>query len=186
MLSEKTVKPDLYTTYPLSSLLIYNGVTTLHYLFGGLGIIIGYNFTWIAYLLGLLYLAFAFGQMYIMMPLVVCPNCVYYHLKDSLCISGMNVVAKKVAPAGDIKNFGRRGQGLFCHNNLYMAAKIVPLIIMIPALIWNFSFVLLAIFLAVVGLLAYRIFVLFPKIACVHCRAKNICPNAASMGLSNK
>jgi hypothetical protein len=67
-----------------------------------------------------------------------------------------------------------------------MAAKVVPIIAMIPALILNFSFLLLAIFLAVVGLLLFRIFVVFPQIACVHCRAKNICPNAKAMGLSKQ
>jgi hypothetical protein len=35
----------------------------------------------------------------------------------------------------------------------------------------------------VVGLLLYRFFVIFPKIACVHCSVKNICPNAEAMGL---
>ncbi len=180
-------KTEAYTVYPLSSLLIYNGVTVLHYLLGGMGIIFGYNASWIAYLAGCLYLVFAFVQMYVLMPLVVCPNCVYYRLKDSLCISGMNVVSKRIAKAGDVKAFAaRRSEGLLCHNNLYMAAKIIPIIAMLPALILNFSFGLLAIFLAVVGLLLFRIFVIFPKIACVHCRAKNICPNAEAMGLSNK
>ncbi len=27
---------------------------------------------------------------------------------------------------------------------------------------------------------------LFTRIVCIHCRAKNICPNAQSMGLSGK
>lgn len=124
--------------------------------------------------------------MYVLMPLMVCPNCVYYRLKDSLCISGLNLLSKKIAPQGDIKDFADRGEGLFCHNNLYMAAKILPIVAMIPALILNFSFSLLVVFLAVVGLFLFRIFVVFPKIACVHCRAKNICPNAEAMGLSSR
>jgi hypothetical protein len=173
-----------YTRYPLSSLLIYNGVTILHYLLGGIGIILGYSFSWIGYPLGFLYLAFAFIQMYLIMPLAVCPNCVYYRLKDSLCISGLNVISQKVAKEGDIKDFPKRAEGRFCHNNLYMAAKIVPIVVMIPALILNFSFPLLVIFLAVVGLLLLRIFVIFPKIACVHCRAMNVCPNAKAMGFA--
>ena len=178
---------NLYTRYPLSSLLIYNGVTVLHYSLGGIGLILGYNFTWYAYLLGVSYLVFAFGQMYVMMPLVVCPTCVYPRLDNALCISGLNVVAKRVAKPGNIKDFARiRGEGLLCHNNLYMAAKIFPIVAMLPALFLNFSWLLLTLFLAVVGLLVYRIFVIFPKIACVHCRAKNICPNARSMKLSDK
>jgi hypothetical protein len=179
-------KVSAYTRYPLSSLLIYNGATALHYLLGGIGIMLGYNFSWGAYLLGFLYLTFAFVQMYVLMPLMVCPNCVYYKWDDSRCISGMNLVSRRVAGEGDVKDFAQRGEGLLCHNNLYMAAKILPIVAMIPALILNFSSLLLGIFLAVVGLLVFRIFVIFPKIACVHCRAKNMCPNAEAMGLSDR
>lgn len=186
MASSSSVKVNGYTYYPISSLLIYNGVTLAHYLLGGFGIILGYRFSWLAYLLGSLYLAFAFIQMYVLMPLLVCPNCVYYKLKDSLCISGLNVVSKKVARSGNINNFAQRSEGLLCHNNLYLAAKIFPILAMLPGLFLNFSVSLLVIFLVVVGLLLFRIFVIFPKVACVYCRAKNICPNARAMGLSRQ
>ncbi len=175
-----------YTIYPLSSLFIYNGITLLHYLLGAAGIIIGYGFSPVVSLLGGLYLVLALGQMYILMPLTVCPHCVYYKLKGSRCISGLNLVSKKVVGEGQIKKFAGRGQGLLCHNNLYLGAKVIPILVMIPALVLNFSVLLLALFVAVVGLLLYRIFVVFPKVACVHCRAKKICPNAQSMGLTPK
>ena len=185
-MSSTSLRVQAYTRYPLSSLLIYNGATALHYLLGGFGIMLGYNFSRAAYLLGFLYIAFAFVQMYVLMPLMVCPNCVYYKWDDSRCISGLNLVSRRVAREGDVKDFAQRGEGLLCHNNLYMAAKILPIVVMIPALILNFSLLLLVIFLAVVGLLVFRMFVIFPKIACVHCRAKNICPNAEAMGLSDR
>ena len=185
MPSNKKAKAKLYTRYPLSSLLIYNGATILHFVLGGIGIILGYNSSWAGYTFGSLYLAFSFVEMYVMMPLTVCPNCVYYRMKDSLCISGLNVISKKVAKEGDPKDFPKRGKGLFCNNNLYMAALVVPIIAMIPALILNFSFSLLAIFLAVVGLLLFRFFVIFTKIACVHCYAKYKCPQAEAMGVRN-
>lgn len=38
--------------------------------------------------------------------------------------------------------------------------------------------------LLLVALLAFRFFYVFPRVSCVHCRAKNACPNARSMGLS--
>jgi hypothetical protein len=174
-----------YTQYPSSHVLIYNGTTVLHYLLGGIGIILGYIFSWIGYLIGALYLVFAFVQMYVIMPLTVCPNCVYYRLKNALCTSGLNVLSQKMAKGGTLKDFPNRGKGLFCHNHLYIAALIIPLFAMLPALILNFSFLLLAIFFAVVGLLLFRFFVIFPKIACIHCRAKNACPNAKAMGFSN-
>ena len=71
-------------------------------------------------------------------------------------------------------------------NNLYIAALVIPIIAMVPALIINFSFILLAILIALVGLLLFRFFVIFTKIACVHCRAQNICPQAKSMGFGSR
>jgi hypothetical protein len=66
-----------------------------------------------------------------------------------------------------------------------MAALFALVIAMIPAIILNFSFLLLAILPAVVGLLLFRFFVVFTKIACIHCRAKKVCPNAVAMGIHN-
>ncbi len=184
MSSKKSAKAEVYTRYPPSSLLFYNGVTILHFLLGGIGIILGYNFSsWAAYVFGALYLLFAFVQMYVMMPLTVCPNCEYYRTENSLCASGLNWVSRKIAKQGDPKDFPKRAQGPFCHNNLYMAALFIPIIAMIPALVVNFSYLLLAIFVAVVGLLLLRFFVLFTRVACVHCRAKYECPNAERTGV---
>jgi hypothetical protein len=53
-------------------------------------------------------------------------------------------------------------------------------------LIVNFSVVLLIIFLAVVGLLLFRFFVIFPRIACLHCSAKYMCPQAETMGVRDR
>jgi|GEM_PF-2498238 len=44
---EPKAKAEVYTRYPISSVLIYNGTTILHYLFGGIGITLGYNIPWI-------------------------------------------------------------------------------------------------------------------------------------------
>ena len=175
-------KIQIYTRYPLANILIYNGTTVAHYLLGGTGIILAYN-SWIGYLIGLLYIAFSFLEMYVHMPLKVCPNCVYYKLENSRCISGLNVVSRKIAKKGDVKDFSSRAQGPFCPNNLYIASLALPIIAMIPALIIDFSIPVLIILLVVVGLLVFRFFVIFPKIACVHCRAKTICPQAQSMNL---
>ena len=119
-------------------------------------------------------------------PRRFCPNCVYYGMKGAVCISGLNVVSAKIAKKGDIKDFPKRARGLLCHNNMYIASLAIPVVAMIPALIINFSFSLLAIFILVLGLLLFRFFVLFTRIVCLHCQAKNICPNAQQMGLSNK
>lgn len=182
-MSRESSKAEVYTRYPLSSILVYNGATILHFLLGGIGMMVGYRLSWASYLSCGLYLAFSFIEMYVMMPLTVCPNCVYYRMENSRCISGMNVISRKVAKEGNPKDFPKRGDGLFCNNNLYVAALAFPILAMIPALVLNFSFLLLAIFLAVMGLLLSRFFVIFKKIACVHCRAKYTCPQAGSLGV---
>ena len=174
---------QVYTKYPLSSILTYNGTTILHFVLGGIGIIFGYN-SLIGYILASSYLVFSFAEMYVHMPLKVCPNCVYYKLDNSICISGLNVLSRKIAKEGNTKDFPNRAKGLFCSNNLYIAALVIPIIAMVPALIINFSFILLVILLVVVGLFLFFFFIIFTRIACVHCRSKNICPQAKSMGLS--
>lgn len=180
-----TTKSDLYTRYPLSSILIYNGATVAHYVLGGIGIFVGYA-SWVGYLLGSLYLAFSFTEMYVHLPLKVCSNCVYYRLDNSRCVSGLNLVARKTAKQGSVGAFPNRAKGPFCPNNLYMASLAIPIIAIIPALALTFSLPVLFILLALVVLLLFRFFVIFPKIACVHCRAQNICPQAQSMGFGKK
>jgi hypothetical protein len=178
-------KPNLHTRYPLSSVLIYNGTTVVHYVLGGIGIILGYG-SWIGYSLGSLYLVFSFLEMYVHMPLKVCCNCVYYKLDNSLCIAGLNLWSKKIAKEGNVKAFPNRASGPLCPNNLYLASLVIPIVAIIPALLLNFSLPVLVILLVIMGLLLFRFFVIFPKIACVHCRAQNICPQAKSMGFGKK
>jgi hypothetical protein len=179
-------KAKLYQRYPAASILIYNGATVLHFLLGGIGIALGYSFAaWAGTLFGALYLVLALAEMYIVMPLAVCPNCVYYRMSGAVCIAGMNVISRKIAQAGDARDFAKRAEGVLCPNNLYLASLILPLIAMLPALAVNFSFLLLALFLAVLGLLLFRFFVIFPKIACLHCHAKFKCPQAGAMGIRN-
>ncbi|MFX1297712.1 MAG: hypothetical protein ACFFD2_23045 [Promethearchaeota archaeon] len=184
--SKNKEKAKLYTKFPISSVLIYDSVTTLHYLAGGFGIILGYIFSWIGILFGLIYFLFAFVQMYILMPLWVCPNCVYYRLEDSRCVSGLNKISKKIAKEGNPDDFPKRGEGVLCYNNIYMASFFIPIIAIIPALILNFSFLVLGLLLSVIGLLVFRFFVIFPKIACLHCNAKYKCPVAEKIGVCDK
>ncbi len=179
-------KAELYKRYPSTSILTYHGSTVLHFVLGGIGIALGYGFAaWAGTLFGALYLVLALAEMYVLMPLTVCPNCVYYRMSEAVCITGLNGVARKIAKAGDARDFPKRAQGALCPNNLYLASLVIPLIAMLPALAVNFSFLLLALFLAVLGLLLFRFFVIFPKLACLHCHAKFRCPQAEAMGVRN-
>ena len=60
----------------------------------------------------------------------------------------------------------------------------MPLVAIVPGLMLNFSLVVLALFLAVLGLLIFRFLVVFQKTACVRCMAKKSCPNAEAMGFN--
>jgi hypothetical protein len=176
--------PKVFKSYPPSSVLLYNATTDAHFVLGGLGIIIGYGWTVLAWLAGLAYMAVAFGQMYIMMPLSVCPNCVYYRLEDGTCVSGLNRVSRRIAKEGDLEDFPKRAGGPLSHNKFYMGSLILPIIAILPGPYLNFSIPLLLIWLAVLGLMLFRFFVVFKRVACVHCMARKRCPNAQAMGLS--
>ena len=120
------------------------------------------------------------------MPLTVCPNCVYYRMKDSRCVSGLNIISRKLAKEGNPDDFPKRAEGFFCYNNIYMATLFFPIVASVPALIFNFSLFLLTAFLLVLGLLIFRFFVIFPKIACLHCNAKFTCPIGEKIGVRDK
>ncbi len=176
----------VYTKFPFYRVIIYEFTTILHYILGGIGLIIGYIFLSWGFLIGSIYLVFAFLQMYVLMPLIVCPNCVYYRMENGRCVSGLNKISQKIAKEGNPEDFPKRAEGIFCYNNIYMAALFIPIIGLIPALILNFSLILLGIFLVVLGLLLFRFFVLFPKIACLHCSAKYTCPIGEQIGVRDK
>jgi hypothetical protein len=175
----------LYVRYPLPHVVLYDGVTALHFLLGGLGLWLGYGGSW-KYVLPLLYLAFAFGQMVVIMPLRVCPNCSYYRLEGGRCVSALNLLSRRIAAPGKPTRFRKRAQGVLCHNNLYLTALAAPIPLILLGLILNFSTALVAILAGVTGLLIVRFLVLFPRIACVHCVARERCPNAETMGLNRR
>lgn len=174
----------VYARYPLANIAIYNGVTLAHYGLGAAGIMLGYaRWPTLAWTIGLVYLVLALGQMYVLMPLTVCPSCIYRRLDGARCVSAMNLVSARIAPPADEGDFGRRAEGALSHNHLYMASLIAPLVIVLPALIFAFSWTLLALFLTVAGLLALRLFVVFPRGACGVCAARGRCPDAKAMGI---
>jgi hypothetical protein len=179
-------RAELFSRYPISDLILYDGVTVLHYLFGGLGITLAYSFVRWSFMLGAVYLLFALFQMYVLMPLMVCPSCVYHRMEDGRCISGLNRISRRSAKEKPLQAFPNRSKGILSPNNLYMASLILPILAIIPGLIIDFSFILLGILLGVVILLLFRFFVIFPRIACIHCSAKFRCPNAEKMGVRDK
>ena len=178
-----TAKTKLYTRYPTSGVVLYDGITAVHFLLGGAALLLGYP--WLIGLpVGTTYLVLAFLEMFVVMPLTVCPSCVYSRLTGSLCISGMNRWSRRIAHPREASRFDERAKGILCANNLYLISLGFPIVAVIPGLALNFSWLPFAVMLILVGLLVFRFFVVFPRVACVHCRAKNVCPNARAMGLS--
>ena len=164
---------------------LYNGVTLLHFGLATLGLLVAYD-RWpaAAWILAIAYLVVALGQMYVVMPLVVCAACVYTTMPGGRCVSGMNVVAARLgrrAPAHEFE--GRRTKGALSHNRLYMGSLIAPIPLLAVGLVVNFSPLALVALLAVAALLAFRIVVIFKRAACPHCAAKGRCPNAKAMGI---
>ena len=56
----------------------------------------------------------------------------------------------------------------------------------VPALFINFSVTLLIVWLALLGLMAFRFFFIFSRVACVRCRAQKVCPQAQQMGFNRQ
>jgi hypothetical protein len=180
-------KAKLYKRYPWTTLAVYHGSTILHFALGGAGIMVGYAvWGWPAYLLSAAYLAFAFAEMYVLMPLAVCPRCVYYRWQGSLCVSGLNTVARRLARAGRPEDFARRAEGLLCPNNLYLASLILPILALVPAMLLRITWVLPALLVALLALLITRFLLIIPKLACLHCQAKFTCPQAGMMGVRDR
>jgi len=171
--------------YPVRDVALYNGVTLLHFGVAALGLLVAFDrWPMLAAVLAIAYLVIALGQMYVVMPLVVCPACVYATMPGSRCVSGMNLVAARLGRTAPAEEFeARRTKGALSHNKLYMGSMIAPIPLLAVGLIVNFSPLALATLLTVAALLAFRILVVFKRRACPHCAAKGRCPNARAMGI---
>ncbi len=180
-------KSELYKRYPLSSILLYNGITIIHFLIG-YWILLYFNFILgkTSNVLALLYLLFSIIEMYLVMPLKVCNNCVYYRLENGLCVSGLNILSKRLAKKGNPSDFPKRAIGVFCPNNLYVFSLVFPILCGIFILVFKFSLFLFVLEIILFSLLVIRFFIIFPRLACIHCLSKFVCPQAGQMGVRDK
>jgi hypothetical protein len=182
-----SVKAKLHHRYPFSTIAVYNGSTIIHFVLGGI-ILCQTNrfFGSFGYILGIVYVLGSLLEMYLIMPLQVCRNCVYFGLENGRCVSGLNLLSKKLAIRGSTQNFSRRAEGLFCPNNIYLFSLAFPIIGGIPILVVNFSIQLLLLVASLFLLLIIRFFFIIPRLACLHCLSKFICPQAGQMGVRDK
>jgi hypothetical protein len=181
----KLPREKTLTHYPSSYIFLYNSSTILHFFLGAFALVIGYDFLWFKYLFGLFFLLFAFINMYIIMPLVVCPHCPYFSLEKSLCVSGLNIIANLITTKGNVKCFVKRNEGLVSHNNLIKLSLYLPFILILPAFFINLSIGLIIISFLLIGSIAFRLIYLIPVISCGHCRVKAQCPNAKKLKITS-
>jgi hypothetical protein len=180
-------KAELYDRYPIVNVAVYNSSTIAHFLLGGWILFFSTKIIGsIGIIISTAYVVLSFLEMYVIMPLKVCPKCVYFRLPGSRCISGLNRWAMIIAKPGNPSDFPNRAKGPFCQNNLYMASLLLPIILGGIILAIKFSLALLLTEIGLVLLLAFRFFIVFPFLACVHCRGKFLCPQAGQMGVRGK
>ncbi len=180
-------KAELYKRFPVTSVILYNGTTVLHFLLGSAILLCLHRFFGpFAFVVAVSYFLFSFLEMYVVMPFRVCRHCVYFRLENGICISGLNVLARRMAKTGNQSDFPNRAKGIFCPNNLYVFSLILPVVSGIPILISNYSRALLCCEISIVALLAARFLYIIPKLACVHCLSKFECPQAGQMGVRDK
>jgi len=169
--------------FGLASVLFYNGLTLAHYLTGAGVLLAAYRERpFLAWPLALAYLVFAVVQFYVLMPLCVCPGCVYRSISGSRCVAGLNALSARLRPsAGAVAEFEERSQGVLCHNTLYVAALVAPPLLAIPGLVLAFSWLTASLAGVVLLLIAVRVEVVFRHLGCPHCLARRWCPNARAM-----
>lgn len=160
----------VFRKYPLRIVVLVNAATIIAIILGTAGIMVGFrDWPGLAFGLATLYFAFAVLHTYLIMPIAVCPACVY----RLGCRGGIRPAGpgekphRAVAPVAPL---GPDTPRYACGRNV------------LAALFLAFGWVLLGLLAASVALLAFRMFVLFPRIVCAHCTARPDCPNAGGMG----
>jgi hypothetical protein len=163
--------------FPLWQVGALNGLTAAQYLVGCAAIVLAYRrFPIVGLPVGLAYLVFAVAQHYVLMPLTVCPGCVYRAVRDGRCPSGLNVVSALLcegsATAGE---FQQRTRGALCSSWLAQASWLAPLPLVVPGLVLFFS-ATAALLAALVAVLALVRRLVVRTAVCPRCLARRWCP----------
>ena len=126
---------------------------------------------------GLAYLVFAMVQLYVLMPLVVCPGCVYRTFSDGRCPSGLNLISARLCPpSASAFEFRERSHGALCQSSLCLWSWILPVPLALPGLASR-SRGRPATLAAVVAALAVIRLTFVTRLAvCPHCLARRWCP----------
>ncbi len=168
----------LLRRYPLWRVLCLNGLTVVHYVIGCVAVLVAYrSYPLLGWPIGLAYLVFALVQFYLLMPLVVCPGCVYRTVRDGRCARGLNLVSVRLCPSSaSLTGFRERSHGALCQSNLSMWAWVLPVPLALPGVCASFSWLALTLTAAVSVLTILRLAVTRRRAACLRCLARRWCP----------
>ena len=169
-----------FRRYPLWRVLSLNGLTVAHHVVGCAAILIAYrSYPIVGWPVGLAYLVFAMVQLYVLMPLVVCPGCVYRTVRDGRCPSGLNLVSARLCPpSASAFEFRERTHGALCQGSLCLWSWVLPVPLALPGLALSFSW-LAATLTAIVAVLTVARLTFVTRLAvCPHCLARRWCPGA--------
>jgi hypothetical protein len=169
-----------FRRYPLWRVLCLNGLTLGQYVVGCAAILVAYRgYPILGWPIGLAYLVFAVVQLYVLMPLVVCPGCVYRTVRDGRCASGLNLVSARLCPpSAGASGFEERAHGALCQSSLCLWSWVLPVPLALPALAVSFSWLGLTLTAAVAVLAVIRLAVVERLVVCSHCLARRWCPVA--------
>lgn len=167
-----------FRRHPLWRVLLTNGLTFVHYLAGAAAVVLAYRtLPIIGWPLGLGYFVYAMVQLYVLMPLVVCPGCVYAGIEVGRCPSGLSVIsARFVRNPAQRAAFDARSQGALCQSSLCLVSLIAPVPLALPGLVISFSWLALALTVAVAALVTARLGGAYKRVVCAHCLARRWCP----------
>jgi hypothetical protein len=175
-------KSTSFRRYPLWRVLCLNGLTLVQYTTGSVAIALAYPSS---PLLGLPvaagYFVFAMVQLYVLMPLIVCPGCVYRTISDGRCASGLSVISARLcAPSVAAAGFEERVHGALCQSSLCLWSLVLPVPLALPGLALWFTWLGLGLTVGVAVLAVVRLVVIARRSVCSHCLARRWCPAARS------
>ncbi|MFH1715171.1 MAG: hypothetical protein ABH857_03135 [Elusimicrobiota bacterium] len=155
--------------YSIQDALISNFFMLLWIALGGM--LCFFISTWIARL----YTIFALVMVYVVLRKLVCANCYYY---DKICHMGWGKLsAKMFKNKGSLERFAA-DPGMKCAAPTYMSLMFIPLILGIAAMIKEFTFIKLLVYLVFLVISYYTMFSARKK-TCGKCKMRLFCPGSA-------
>lgn len=170
--------PGSFKRHPLWRVLCLNGLTVFHYVVGCAAILAAYrSYPIVGWPVGLAYFVFATVQFYVLMPLVVCPGCVYRTVRGGRCPSGLNLISARLCPpSASAIEFRERTHGPLCQSSLGLLSWVLPVPLALPGLIVSLSGMAAIITTTVAVLTVVRLAIVTRHALCSHCLAQRWCP----------